>query len=122
MGTVGFIVKKYFIVYTKTHTMESSDIVVGKNAADNWEIIRNSEEDHWWLHLNSFPSPHVIFRGRDIDDDIVSEASRMCKEKSKYKNLRNVKVVYTRVSNLRLTNVVGEVEFVSKKKCNFITI
>lgn len=102
--------------------MESADIVVGKNAADNWNIIRDSEQDHWWFHLNSFPSPHVIFRNTDINDDIVSVVSEICKARSKYKNVKNVKVVYTRVSNLRPTDTVGEVEFVSKRKCKYVVV
>jgi len=34
-------------------------ILLGENAQDNWDII-DFESNHIWLHLDSFPSCHVI--------------------------------------------------------------
>ena len=33
---------------------------LGKNAQDNWDIIKNAEVNWIWMHLDKFPSGHVI--------------------------------------------------------------
>lgn len=96
--------------------------VCGLNARDNFDLILGSKQDHWWFHLNSFPSPHVVFRDPILEYDDIIESAMLCKSKSKYKNIRNVKIVYTPISNVRLTDVIGQVTFVSKRKCKFIVI
>ena len=96
-------------------------IVVGIDDQNNWDIIEESSPDHWWFHLNSFPSPHVIIRSSNPGKDIIVEASRLCKSKSKFKNIKNMKVVYTKISNIRLSEKIGSVDIISKRQCNYIT-
>jgi len=95
-------------------------MVIGSNARENWDIIKDSDLSHIWFHLNSFPSPHVIIRSSDPSDDQVIEAAYLCKSRSKYKNLNNIKVVYTRIANLELAEEVGSVNIISKRKCKYI--
>ena len=96
-------------------------IVVGTNEQNNWDIIEESLPEHLWFHLNSFPSPHVIIRSSDPDKSTIMEAARICKEKSKYSHIRSIKVVYTTISNINLSDKVGCVDIVSKRKCTCIT-
>lgn len=96
------------------------DFEIGKNAEDNWRIIKESSGDDLWFHLNSFPSPHVILRN-DVDvTEYILECAKLCKLNSKYKNIRNIKIVYTRVDNLEFGDKVGSVNFISKRKCNYV--
>lgn len=95
-------------------------IVCGKNAHDNWKIIEESDDDHTWLHLNSFPSPHVIIRDSNPSVEQIMEAAKICKDQSKYSNIKNIKVVYTKIDNLVFGNEVGCVEFKSRRKCQKI--
>lgn len=100
--------------------MESPEIVIGSNAQENWGIIKDSDLSHIWFHLNSFPSPHVIIRSSNPSDEQVVDAAYLCKSRSKYKNVKNVKVVYTRIANLELAGEVGSVNIISKRKCKYI--
>lgn len=96
-------------------------IKYGKNNKENWQIIKEADPSDIWFHLDSFPSCHVIFHGVPSKNDII-DCATLCKEKSKYRNLKNLKIVYTVVNNLRLGEEVGSVYFKSVKKCNHIII
>ena len=90
-------------------------IIIGQSASDNWRIIQKSKPTDIWLHLSSFPSPHVIIRDEEPDHERIMEAAIMCKENSKYK-FKGIKVDYTPIDNILLGEVVGSVTFVSKRK------
>jgi len=95
-------------------------LVCGKDAQDNWDIIRDSDPSHTWVHLKSFPSPHVIIRKPDASPSEILDAAAMCKSRSRYKNINNIKVVYTKVDNIVLGDDIGSVVFKSNRKCNYI--
>lgn len=101
--------------------MCTSDILIGSTAQENWDIIEESSPDFTWLHLNSFPSPHVIIKSELPSHSEILEAASLCKSKSKYKHIRNIKVVYCKVSNLELAETVGSVNILSKRKCKYVT-
>lgn len=93
-------------------------IKIGKSAGNNWDILDQAEPHHWWFHLSCYPSCYVICE----DGDRVEECARLCKENTKYKNLPNLRVIYTQCSNLRKTMTVGEVEFKSNRRVKTICI
>ena len=33
---------------------------IGKNAQDNWDIIKKSEQNWMWFHLDKFSSSYII--------------------------------------------------------------
>lgn len=96
-------------------------ILLGENAQDNWDII-DFESNDIWFHLNSFPSCHVIVCNESLDNETLMYAAELCKSKTKYRNLRNVKVCYTKCNNLKKGNEIGSVIYKSKRKVNTITV
>lgn len=86
---------------------------VGENAHENTELIKAAYDKYFWLHMDSIPSPHVIIHTEIIDEDVLYFASKLCKERcnKKYKLSNRFYVVVTRVHNLELTDIPGEVEF-----------
>lgn len=103
---------------TKLKTLKMDGITtplivkIGENASDNWTLIDEAEPDYYWFHLTKFPSSHVILcHTGDITKSIILECATLCKEHSKYKNLKNVKVDYTHCKNLIKGSKVGEVYF-----------
>ena len=95
--------------------------LIGKNAEDNWRIIKESDGNWTWFHINSFPSCHVIIKDSDPSTENILEAARLCKYNTNYMNVRNVKVVYTKVNNLRIDrDRIGSVSIISKRKCNYV--
>jgi len=102
---------------------EINDIVVvlGQCAQENWDII-DFESDFIWLHLNSFPSCHVIIRDERPDIETLEAAAELCKENTKYRNLKKIKVCYTKCSNLKKGSDIGSVIYKSKRQVKTITV
>ena len=97
-------------------------IKIGKNAPENWGLIDKSHDKFTWLHLNSYPSGHVVIECKNPSSEIIYTAASLCKENTKYRNLKNVKVVYTLIENLKKGEEVGSVYYKSNRKVNYIII
>jgi len=97
---------------------------LGKNAEDNWDIIKKAESNWLWFHLDKFPSGHVIIckESSTITNDEIIYASNLCKSNSKYKLLKNLGIVYCEINNLNIGKEVGSVYFNSNKKTKKIII
>ena len=112
-----------------THTIGDIcyKIRIGRNAKENWELIDDSESFDLWIHLDSYPSPHVVI-SQDITkhpdlfypNEILSLGSYYCKLYSKFKaNDSKIKVVYTQIENLKKGIQPGSV-IISKPNYFFI--
>tara|TARA_B100001093_G_C26846159_1_gene1022870 strand:+ start:1516 stop:1875 length:360 start_codon:yes stop_codon:yes gene_type:complete len=101
---------------------------IGKDANDNWymlDIFSKINNKYIWFHLNSFSSPYVImeFCKDDLEKkytkdeiiDILNYGSNLCKNNSKYKFLKDIKVIYTSLNKLKKTDKIGEVIISGKK-------
>jgi len=96
---------------------------LGENSKENWELFDNSQENNIFLHLSSFPSGYVILENTDtFSIDMIYMAAKICKDNTKYKNIRNIKVDYCRCSNLFKGLVIGEVIFHSKRQVKQVKI
>lgn len=80
---------------------------IGKNAAENWALL-DLPGEYWWFHLESFKSPYVIVESRELSTEALYQAALACKDNSKFRNYKNVYVVYTQIANVRRGDVVGE--------------
>ena len=73
--------------------------VLGENSKENWEILDNYSiinNNYIWFHLNSFPSGYVIMLSDNIvNQDLLNYGALLCKENTKYRNLKNIKICYT---------------------------
>jgi len=99
--------------------------IIGKNAHENWKILEDNKkinDNFIWFHLNSFPSCYVILQSdlntnnKTETEQLLTYGAKLCKENTKYKNVPNIKVVYTKLNKLLLTDKTGEVIIVGKKK------
>tara|TARA_E500000331_G_C17261827_1_gene715574 strand:+ start:843 stop:1166 length:324 start_codon:yes stop_codon:yes gene_type:complete len=106
----------------KTITYNDINIIVGQNSKENWSLLDNTNENYLWFHLRSFPSCFVIIEDEYPDNLTVLEAATICKEHTKYRNLKNLKINYTPVSNLRKVGKEGTVEFLSNRKVSTISV
>lgn len=89
---------------------------LGKNAADNFDIIESSQTNDIWFHIDDHSSCHVI---ASIPDDtnfnkkqllyIIKQGAILCKQHSKYKSQQNVSIIYTYIKNVTMTNIIGSV-------------
>jgi predicted ribosome quality control (RQC) complex YloA/Tae2 family protein len=89
-------------------------ISIGQNATDNWKLIDASDPNDIWFHTSDYPSSHIIIScinntiGK-LPKQAITRCACICKAHSKAKALDNVEIIYTNVSNLKKTSVVGEV-------------
>lgn len=100
---------------------EETKIFIGQNAKENWELLENNE-NYWWFHLKSFPSCHVVILEEDPGSMDILEAAKLCRDNTKYRNLKNIKVNYTQIKNIKKSKEVGSVEFKSNRQVSTITI
>ena len=105
----------------KSEEFNDTQIIIGQNAQENWNII-NFNCDFIWLHLNSFPSCHVIIKDNNPDEEVLNYAAQLCKDNTKFKNLKNVKVCYTKCNNLKKGPDVGSVIYKSKRQVKTVLI
>lgn len=102
--------------------IDGTNCKIGENAKENWYLLDNAKDNFLFLHLSSFPSCYVIIEHDSPNKEIIEKAAILCKNNTKYKNLRDIKVDYTLCSNVIKTDKVGEVIFKSNKKVNKIKV
>lgn len=105
----------------KTITHNGINIIVGQNAKENWSLL-DTNENYLWFHLRSFPSCFVIIEDEYPDNLTVLAAATICKENTKYRNLKNLKINYTPVKNLKKVGKEGTVQFISNRQVSTISV
>jgi predicted ribosome quality control (RQC) complex YloA/Tae2 family protein len=104
----------------------SFQIIVGRNSKENWDLIDVSDKDDFWFHIDDKPSCHVFivkpFNCESIPKDVIIRAAQLCKEYSKYKNDKKVKIIYTEINNIKKSKDIGSVSIINLKKLENITI
>lgn len=92
------------------HTYE---IYIGENRYDNWDIIDNSENTDLWFHIENLPSCHVILKCNEKfkpSKKAIKRCAYLCKiNTNSAKSLPKCNVIYTPISHIQKTNIVGEV-------------
>ena len=104
--------------------MEPPKYLLGKNAADNWKIYKESSQADTVFHLDKFSSPYVIVNLpiAELTPEHINTAAELCKSKSKYKNMSNIGVMYTPISNTILGDALGSFIISSNHKVKVIYI
>lgn len=91
---------------------------IGRNAKGNDQILRSASQKDLWFHLDNISSPHLILKMSEKifpSKEILLECAIILKSyKNSISEFQKVNVIYTLVSNIKLTKVLGQVEF----KCN----
>lgn len=100
----------------KHFLFKNVDIYLGENKQENWKLLETSCENEFFIHLNSFPSGHVKVQTETFDQEIILYAGKICRQYSKYKNLKDIKICYCKYSNLLKGKEIGEVIFKSNRK------
>ncbi len=111
----------------KTNELNNIKYYIGQNAQENWHLLDEAmsiNNNYIWFHLNSFPSPYVIMyttleelENSDIStNQYLQFGAELCKENSKYKFLKDIKIMYVPIKKLTKTKKVGEVNVSGKTK------
>lgn len=98
-----------------THGSKEYEISIGKNKEENWQLIDASNPDDVWFHVDNQPSCHVILKNdnqvklRDIPRQVLKRAAYLCKINSAAKTQSKCDVIYTPISQITKTSIVGQV-------------
>lgn len=97
------------------------DIVIGTSAKENWEIIDNASETDIWFHLDDYSSSHVIlktnnYKLKEFNKQTFIYCAHLCKQHSKYKNQKNIEIIYTQIKNIKKGDIIGSVIVNNSKK------
>jgi len=98
------------------------NIYLGEDKHENWNLIETSRPNDIFVHLNSFPSGHVKIEMDIFDIEIVVYAGNICRQYSKYKHLKDLKICYCRYDNILKGDKTGEVVFKSNRKVKKIKL
>ncbi len=97
-------------------------IQIGQTAKENWDLIDSAHALDLWFHLEKFSSPHLILHMHDnfqekASNKIIYECAQLVLENSKYKNLKNIYVIYTFIKHVKKdSSKVGSVFTSNTKK------
>lgn len=103
--------------------IEYNDIsfVIGQSSKENWNILdvyKKINDKYIWFHLNSFPSCYVIMLSDNINNmDLLNYGAFLCKNNTKYRYLKDIKICYTTLNKIKKGNKIGEVEIIGKRNC-----
>jgi predicted ribosome quality control (RQC) complex YloA/Tae2 family protein len=88
-------------------------IFIGQNKNENSFLVSSAHEDDVWFHVEDMPSCHVILRHiigvKKFPKQVIKRCAYLCKIHSKAKTLSRCNIIYTNISNIATTNVIGEV-------------
>jgi predicted ribosome quality control (RQC) complex YloA/Tae2 family protein len=86
---------------------------IGKNQNENFEVIDKGTTDDLWFHAADLSSCHVVCQvPQGIDKKmmryIITAGALLCKNNTnKLKSMKNVNIIYTKITNVVKTNVPG---------------
>jgi predicted ribosome quality control (RQC) complex YloA/Tae2 family protein len=110
---------KSFTIYVEEKDKEY-DLLIGESKIDNDLIIKSSNQNDIWFHLDKISGPHFILQnnGDVIPKKYLNKIGSLFKE---YKsNLPNrYTVIYTEIKNVKLTDTLGTVNVSKTKKILF---
>jgi predicted ribosome quality control (RQC) complex YloA/Tae2 family protein len=91
----------------------------GKNAKHNHELIKNAEQNDWWIHLKDDSSAHAI-----VEKDVIDEKDLLfaCNSIYKKNKLNPKKFIYTQIKNLKIGKKAGEVIFKKRGEIKYFSL
>jgi predicted ribosome quality control (RQC) complex YloA/Tae2 family protein len=99
-----------------THQTKEYTISLGKNKEENWQLIDAASPADIWFHIEDHPSCHIILKNtekikmRDIPKQVIKRCAYLCKINSAAKTMAKCNVIYAPISEVKKTEIVGQVK------------
>ena len=102
-------------------------IRVGRDAAENWDILEAAKKKHWFFHLTDFSSCYVILEcSSEPSPEEKQQCAKVCREHSqKSQRAGPIKVDATPCGNVkfdRRRDAVGECEYKDESKVEVLIV
>ena len=97
--------REIFIIEEKEY-----QLLIGKNAKENEDIIKMSNQNDLWFHFENVSGPHIILQSKGdlIQKRYLNQIALKLFE-NKPKVPKNQNVIYTEIQNVKLTKTLGTV-------------
>lgn len=96
------------------------DLLIGETQDDNDTIIKMSNQNDIWFHLENISGPHIVLQS---NGDIIPKRylNRIGSLFPFYKNglAKHYTVIYTDIKNVKLTHVKGKVHVSKTRKISY---
>ena len=98
---------------------------IGTNAEENFKLIDESKEDDLWFHVHNHPSCHVVANitqkyPRDELIYIIKQGACICKKNSKFASTDKLTIIYSKIKDIKKTDIVGTVTTNEKARLIYI--
>lgn len=100
-------------------------LYIGNNSKENWELLKIIKPWYIFLHLSKFPSCYGILElERDVFPGllIIKQCAEIVLSETKYKNMYDIKIDFTKCENIKKGVFEGEIIYKSNHKVKSITI
>lgn len=97
----------FFTFENTTYTIN-----IGQNAQENTEMVLGASQHDIWFHVENSPSCHVTLtcmNNKSVPRQVLKRCAYLCKINSKAKYEPLSQIIYTRVSNVQVTEIPGRV-------------
>jgi predicted ribosome quality control (RQC) complex YloA/Tae2 family protein len=99
--------------YDSIHDKTIYTIRVGGSAEENWNLIDRSKQNDIWFHVDGMPSCHVVLempdKNKPPNRSVIKYCAILCKNGSKSKDMNKVSIIYTKIKNVKKSDVTGSV-------------
>ncbi|MBI3581285.1 MAG: DUF814 domain-containing protein [Nitrospinae bacterium] len=95
---------KAFAGFRRFYSADGFEMIVGRNDAQNDDLVRHSNGNDLWFHIRDFPGSHVVVRTakkKEVPLETIREAARLALKHSTKARDGKGTVVYTHVKDLR---------------------
>jgi|TARA_R110002073_G_scaffold47550_1_gene128777 predicted ribosome quality control (RQC) complex YloA/Tae2 family protein len=101
----------------KEFTMDGFTILIGQNAHENDELVRNSEPNDWWLHISRGSSAHGVIKNPN-NSRVPHKILKYCCRNIKHFNNAGKKIEFdvTKIKNVIPTDIPGRVNLKTSKQ------
>ena len=101
-------------------------VLVGQNAAENWNLLASAKKKHWFFHLTDFSSCYVVLEcTNEPSTEDKQTCAQICREHSQHKLTGPIKVDATPCGNVkfdRKRDAVGECEYKDEDKVEILIV
>ena len=95
----------------KTLKLGVHTYTIGTNAFENDALISNSCLTDTWFHLHELPSCHGVINCPidALTHNLIYKCALNIKLNTKFKKIPRLKIIYTEISNIIKTDIMGQV-------------
>jgi len=93
----------------KMEEIDDYTVIIGENAKENDELVKESAPNDIWLHLENMSSAHIVIKTEDKEPPkrVINMAASLFSRYCCKKVTGRYNVIWTEIKNVKTTNTVG---------------